>query len=489
MSFEPYDPSKHVITDMVDSGKHPTDLEENEAEIESPQGVDQAPLIDFPPEMHTERIIDEIDRAEEERVRRRRLLVIISLVSFIILLLIIILAPRRTKRVGSGFTAENIVILQPDREDMIRMPFRTRGFVGSDWVTNDEILKLELFDNTNVVISTVYVHVPFTDQVEPGVSQFSVDFQKYRRLPFTEDGFIQVTKPRVNSVKEVSAYQVPIIFNPHQIGEIRSYLEGRSNTSNQSEGSNFWSLFKFSGSTNDSSGTGNNENNSQFNYISSIYDGDGSELGLPPNNDFNSGNNSGNQNSSSINSSSTNSSTNTSNTSNTTTTSTTTTSTTITPGINTSTNLSPGTTLSGGNTNSGSSNNSFSGNREPATKSISLVLNLWFPHVYKDEDGDPICTFDYPARHYISRTEQPVTRALQELITGPTSVELGTGHVNTIKNNLTITALSIDQGVARVRFDRDYYEPTSYPCDRSDARKQIEKTLEEFYNIDTVIIN
>ena len=72
---------------------------------------------------------------------------------------------------------------------------------------------------------------------------------------------------------------------------------------------------------------------------------------------------------------------------------------------------------------------------------------------------------------------------------GPTVTEKAAGVFTSINDGVTVKALTIVKGVARVDFDKSLEREVGGSCRVSAIRSQIENTLKQFSSVSSVIIS
>ena len=125
---------------------------------------------------------------------------------------------------------------------------------------------------------------------------------------------------------------------------------------------------------------------------------------------------------------------------------------------------------------------------KPVEEPQSVNTKIFFANVKLNEETAD-CKIVYP----VSRSFQDIAGieklALEELIKGPTEEEKAEGYVSEINPNAKILGLSIEDGVARVDFSKELEEGVAGSCKVESIRAQIEETLKQFDNIDSVVIS
>ena len=79
--------------------------------------------------------------------------------------------------------------------------------------------------------------------------------------------------------------------------------------------------------------------------------------------------------------------------------------------------------------------------------------------------------------------------ALEKLLAGPTASEKQAGFITVINPGVTVTSLSIQDGVAHVTFSRELQQDVGGSCRVTAIRSQIEQTLMQFPSVTSVRIS
>lgn len=105
-----------------------------------------------------------------------------------------------------------------------------------------------------------------------------------------------------------------------------------------------------------------------------------------------------------------------------------------------------------------------------------------------DKTGED-CQTVFPVTRYASSTPEIARVTLEELLRGPSTLEKQQGYQSSINPGVSIRKLTIQNGVARVDFDKQLEEAVGGSCRVSVIRSQITKTLMQFSTIKEVIIS
>lgn len=116
-----------------------------------------------------------------------------------------------------------------------------------------------------------------------------------------------------------------------------------------------------------------------------------------------------------------------------------------------------------------------------------IDINIYFSNVDAQRVGEN-CTTVFPAVRTISKTDTLAETALEKLFEGTTTKEEGRGLHTDISPEFTIKNLTINKRVATVELHDDLELLGHSICEAATIKAQITKTLEQFSNINKVII-
>jgi hypothetical protein len=111
-------------------------------------------------------------------------------------------------------------------------------------------------------------------------------------------------------------------------------------------------------------------------------------------------------------------------------------------------------------------------------------VNIYFNNFGNDTD----CIEVFPLFRTVPKTNT-INYTLQELLKGPSSLELSGGYSTSIPQDVFINSINIENKIAYVDFDSKLQNEVGGSCRVSAIRSQITKTLLQFDNIDEVIIS
>lgn len=99
------------------------------------------------------------------------------------------------------------------------------------------------------------------------------------------------------------------------------------------------------------------------------------------------------------------------------------------------------------------------------------------------------CSLVYAVERPVTNTVTIGRAAVEELLKGPTETEKAGGYRTQINMGVKINKLTIENGVAKIDFDKEIEKGLGGSCRVSAIRSQIETTLKQFSSVKTVIIS
>lgn len=121
------------------------------------------------------------------------------------------------------------------------------------------------------------------------------------------------------------------------------------------------------------------------------------------------------------------------------------------------------------------------------TVNEALEVKIYFPNEKMGSTSD--CTLVYPVNRTIPYTQAVGRVALEQLFKGLTQEEEEYGYFTNINDGVKIQSLTISNGIARVDLSEDLEREVGGSCRVTSIRAQIERTLNQFPTVDTVIIS
>ena len=118
----------------------------------------------------------------------------------------------------------------------------------------------------------------------------------------------------------------------------------------------------------------------------------------------------------------------------------------------------------------------------------NIDVKVFFPNSKLNPDMED-CKLVYPVTRTIPKTEAIAKATLEELIKGLTQEDKDDAYFTNMNSNVKILGLSIENKVARVDFSKELEEGVAGSCKVESIRAQIEETLKQFDNIDSVVIS
>ncbi|MCX6796706.1 MAG: GerMN domain-containing protein [Candidatus Falkowbacteria bacterium] len=120
-------------------------------------------------------------------------------------------------------------------------------------------------------------------------------------------------------------------------------------------------------------------------------------------------------------------------------------------------------------------------------KSDKTIVKVYFNN--NKLDPEISCNKVFPVERTIIKTEAIGRATLEQLLAGPTEVEKADGYSTSINPDVKINSLVIDNGVAKVDFDKQIEYQVGGSCRVSAIRAQITETLKQFSTVQEVIIS
>lgn len=116
------------------------------------------------------------------------------------------------------------------------------------------------------------------------------------------------------------------------------------------------------------------------------------------------------------------------------------------------------------------------------------MVNVFFPNSVQDPQMMD-CSKVYPISRKISKIEQIEHAAIEELLKGPTAQEKVDGYFTSINTGVNVQSLKVENGTARIDFDRQLEFQVGGSCRVASIASQIRETLRQFQNVRDVIIS
>ncbi|MCK9185862.1 GerMN domain-containing protein [Candidatus Gracilibacteria bacterium] len=118
----------------------------------------------------------------------------------------------------------------------------------------------------------------------------------------------------------------------------------------------------------------------------------------------------------------------------------------------------------------------------------SQTVKVFFSNLKKDPEMLD-CEKVYAVERKIDATKSVATRALEELLKGPTSAEKANGYFTAINDGVKINKISIIKGVAYVDFTETLQQGVGGSCKTLNIISQIKETLKQFSSVKEVKIS
>lgn len=116
----------------------------------------------------------------------------------------------------------------------------------------------------------------------------------------------------------------------------------------------------------------------------------------------------------------------------------------------------------------------------------SMQVDLYFPNANDDPDVTD-CSRVRAVKRWIPRDARTARHALEELLRGPSILDIGQGFTTSIPQGVTMQRLAIENGVAEADFSIAI--ETGGSCRVIAIRSQIARTLKQFPSVQSVVIS
>lgn len=104
-------------------------------------------------------------------------------------------------------------------------------------------------------------------------------------------------------------------------------------------------------------------------------------------------------------------------------------------------------------------------------------------------DPEISCNRVFPVEREVIKTPAVARAALEELLKGVNELEDKAGYFSSLNSNIKIQSLTIENGVAKVDFDKQLEAQVGGSCKVGAIRAQISETLKQFSSVKNVIIS
>ena len=104
-------------------------------------------------------------------------------------------------------------------------------------------------------------------------------------------------------------------------------------------------------------------------------------------------------------------------------------------------------------------------------------------------DPEISCKQVFPVEREVDKTQAVARAALTELLAGIKLEESEAGFFTSLNQNIKIQSLSIENGIAKVDFDKQLEKGVGGSCRVSAIRAQIVATLKQFASVQDVVIS
>lgn len=116
-----------------------------------------------------------------------------------------------------------------------------------------------------------------------------------------------------------------------------------------------------------------------------------------------------------------------------------------------------------------------------------MKLKVFFSN--NELDPEISCNQVFPVEREVDKTQAVAKAALTELLAGIKPEESEAGFFTSLNQNIKIQSLSIENGIAKVDFNKQLETGIGGSCRVSAIRAQIVATLKQFPSVDEVIIS
>lgn len=104
-------------------------------------------------------------------------------------------------------------------------------------------------------------------------------------------------------------------------------------------------------------------------------------------------------------------------------------------------------------------------------------------------DPSVSCEAVFPSERKVPKTSAVARAAIEELLKGPNEAETAAGYTTSLNKGIKLQKITIEDGVAKVDFDKNLDDNIGGSCKVSAIRAQITKTLEQFSSVKDVVIS
>lgn len=117
-----------------------------------------------------------------------------------------------------------------------------------------------------------------------------------------------------------------------------------------------------------------------------------------------------------------------------------------------------------------------------------VPLKVFFSNTKEDSAG-LYCEKTYATERNVSASAKTIQTALEELLKGPTAEEKEQGYLTNINPGVVIQKITMENGIASIDFSKKLEEAVGGSCRVAAIRSQIANTVEQFSEVDLVIIS
>jgi spore germination protein GerM len=119
---------------------------------------------------------------------------------------------------------------------------------------------------------------------------------------------------------------------------------------------------------------------------------------------------------------------------------------------------------------------------------LEHAVKIYFGNSDKNKTAAD-CGAVYPLYREVPKTSTMMRNAINELIAGLSWNEADAGYFNAISGGTKVNSFTVDNGIARVDFDKRIKDGIAGTCDATEIKSQITSTLKQFPSVKSVVIS
>lgn len=128
-------------------------------------------------------------------------------------------------------------------------------------------------------------------------------------------------------------------------------------------------------------------------------------------------------------------------------------------------------------------------NQQGQKPAETMVVKAYFSNVGLDPNKEFECQNVFAVERTIPKTESVALASVTELLKGPTVAEKAQGYTTNINPGVKVQKLTIEDGVAKVDFDKQLEHQVGGSCRVTAIVAQITQTLKQFPTVKDVVIS